>query len=197
MKVLIFADIHNDLKALERVMAIEADYYIAAGDLVTMGRGLDRCGEVMRPRAARTWVMPGNNESAAQIESFCADFGFRNFHCASFELDGRHFAGLGYSNLTPFHTPGEYTEAELAERLEPFSTLQPLVLVSHCPPLGTAVDRAGEGKHFGSSAVRDFVVKHQPRYCFCGHIHEAEGAEARIGETLAVNVGKRGYLLEW
>ncbi len=196
MKILIFSDIHNDLNALERVMGIAADYYIAAGDLVSWGRGLDRCGEVMKPRAEKTWVMPGNNESAPQIERFCADFGFLNFHCVSFEIAGHHLAGLGYSNPTPFNTPGEYTEAELAERLEPFAALKPLVLISHCPPLGTAVDRAAEGKHFGSSAVRDFVVKHQPAYCFCGHIHEAEGAEARIGASIAVNVGKKGYLLE-
>ncbi len=196
MKILIFSDIHNDLNALERVMAIEADCYIAAGDLATMGRGLERCGEVMRPRAARTWVMPGNNESAFQIKQFCAEFGFRNFHCTSFEVAGHHLAGLGYSNLTPFNTPGEYTEAEIAERLEPFAALKPLVLISHCPPLGTAVDRAGEGKHFGSSAVRDFVAESQPRYCFCGHVHESEGVETKIGDCLAINVGKRGYLLE-
>jgi uncharacterized protein len=33
-------------------------------------------------------------------------------------------------------------------------------------------------------------------YFFCGHIHEAEGRETRIGKTKAWNVGKRGYLLE-
>ena len=33
MKLLIFSDIHSDLKALERLMETEADYYIAAGDL--------------------------------------------------------------------------------------------------------------------------------------------------------------------
>ena len=33
MKLLIFSDIHNNLKALERLMDMEADYYFAAGDL--------------------------------------------------------------------------------------------------------------------------------------------------------------------
>ena len=41
MKLLIFSDIHCDLKALERLMATEADYYFAAGDLVNWGRGLE------------------------------------------------------------------------------------------------------------------------------------------------------------
>jgi len=34
-RVLIFSDIHNDQKALGKLMETEADYYICAGDLVT------------------------------------------------------------------------------------------------------------------------------------------------------------------
>jgi Icc-related predicted phosphoesterase len=44
--------------------------------------------------------------------------------------------------------------------------------------------------------VLDFIEKSQPHYFFCGHIHEAEGVEIRIGRTIARNVGKAGYLLE-
>ena len=40
VKLLIFSDIHTDLKALERLMQMEADYYFAAGDLVNWSRGL-------------------------------------------------------------------------------------------------------------------------------------------------------------
>ncbi|MEX2261083.1 MAG: metallophosphoesterase [Bryobacteraceae bacterium] len=195
MKLLIFSDIHSDLKALERVMAIEADYYIAAGDLVNFGRGLDRCGELMRHSADRVWVMPGNNESAAQIEDFCRDFGFHNFHETSMQVDGYHIAGLGYSNPTPFGTPGEYTEAEIAARLKPFATLDPLVLICHCPPIDTPLDEA-RGGHFGSTAVREFLEQYPPVWFFCGHIHEAEGVAADLGPTRGINVGKRGYLLE-
>ena len=35
-----------------------------------------------------------------------------------------------------------------------------------------------------------------PEWFLCGHIHEAEGLEVTIGLTRAVNVGKKGYLLE-
>lgn len=36
----------------------------------------------------------------------------------------------------------------------------------------------------------------QPKYCFCGHIHEGAGSEGKVGETTVINVGKPGYLLE-
>ena len=140
--------------------------------------------------------MPGNNETADQVREFCGLHGFRYFHDAAEELAGYHIVGLGYSNPTPFDTPGEYTEDEIAERLAPFSQLSPQVLVCHAPPAGTPLDEAGPGLHFGSRAVRDYVEACRPSYCFCGHIHEGAGREIRIGPTLAVNVGKRGYLLK-
>jgi uncharacterized protein len=196
MKLLIFSDIHLDITALRKLIEIEADYYFAAGDLADWGRGLEKVGPILQPRADRVYVIPGNHESEADIARFCAQYGFHNFHGRSIDVAGHAVAGLGYSNPTPFNTPGEYTEEQLAERLSPFVGLKRLVLVCHCPPLGTKLDRAAEKRHFGSKSVRDFIERNQPEYFFCGHIHEAGGATEQIGATRAFNVGKKGYLLE-
>ncbi len=195
-RALIFSDIHNDARALEKLMEIEADYYFAAGDLVSWARGLDKMGEIMKRRAERMYVLPGNHESEKDIAAFCERYGFVNFHCATLEIEGLHVGGLGYSNPTPFNTPGEYCEPELAARLEKFALLKPLVLICHTPPLDTALDRVREGLHAGSRAVREFIEKHQPQHFFCGHIHEAEGVVIQMGPTRAQNVGKQGYVLE-
>jgi Icc-related predicted phosphoesterase len=196
VKALIFSDIHNDLRALERLMEREADYYVAAGDLVNFGRGLERCGEILSRRPDRVYVLPGNHETAAQISQFCRDFSLHDFHEQHFQWGHYHVAGLGYSNPTPFHTPGEYSEDELATKLEKFAGLTPLVLICHCPPQGTGLDEIGNGRHAGSTAVRNFVEQEQPEYFFCGHIHEAAGVSAHCGKTRAWNVGKQGYLLD-
>ncbi len=196
MKILIFSDIHNDMAALDRLMDTEADAYIAAGDLTSWGRGLDRCGEVLRRRGQRVWVLPGNHEWSEQIAKFAETYGLCDFHEKTFEAGLFHVAGLGYSNPTPFHTPGEYSEAEIKQRLQPFAAFNPLVLICHCPPLQTPLDQVRQGLHAGSRVIREFIEKHQPRYFFCGHIHEAEGVSVQMGETAAVNVGKRGHLLE-
>jgi hypothetical protein len=195
-RLLIFSDIHNDAQALQKLMDIDADYYFAAGDLVNWGRGLDELGEIMKPRADRLYVMPGNHESEQDIASFCTRFGFANFHGSSLTIGGTHVAGLGYSSPTPFNTPGEYTEEKLASRLATFADLKPLVLICHAPPLNSTLDRVHEGLHAGSRAIAEFIAKYQPRDFLCGHIHEAEGLVEQIGATRAMNVGKRGYLLE-
>jgi Icc-related predicted phosphoesterase len=196
VKLLLFSDIHNDWKTLERILAVEADYYISAGDQVTWGRGLERCGEILKTRGEKVWVLPGNHESAQQITDLCSRNGLNDFHERHFAVGRWIVAGLGYSSPTPFDTPGEYSETEIARRLEPFAPLEPLVLVCHAPPRDTALDQVHPGLHAGSTAVREFIEKRQPEYFFCGHIHEAEGVEIQMGRTRARNVGKKAYLLE-
>lgn len=196
-RLMVFSDIHADLHSLKKVMSIEADAYIAAGDLVNWGRGLDKMVEPMLAKASKTYILPGNHESATDTASFCVRHGFHDFHCTTFDLSGYHVAGLGYSSPTPFATPGEYSEGEMGERLAKFSDLKPLILICHSPPFGTDLDQIHEGLHAGSHAVREFIEKYQPAYFFCGHIHEAEGVVIQMSATRAMNVGKRGYLLEW
>jgi Icc-related predicted phosphoesterase len=195
-KLLIFSDIHNAWKSLERLLAIEADYYIAAGDQLTWSKGEDRCGEILQTRGDKVYVLPGNHESAEQIQGMCARFGLHCLHERHIQVGRWQVAGLGYSNPTPFNTPGEYSEPQITERLQRFADLEPLVLVCHAPPHGTALDQIRPGLHAGSHAVREFIDQRQPAYFFCGHIHEAEGVEVRMGKTFAKNVGRQGHLLE-
>ena len=53
------------------------------------------------------------------MKQFCERFGLVNFHGATIEAGGRTIGGLGYSTPTPFDTPGEYAEAEMAAKLKP------------------------------------------------------------------------------
>jgi Icc-related predicted phosphoesterase len=196
MRLLVFSDIHGNKSALERLMNAEADYYFAAGDLANFGRGLEKLAPVLQKRAERMYVIPGNHESEADIARMCEEFGFHNFHGQTIQIEAYTVAGLGYSNPTPFNTPGEYSEQELAARLKKFDGLNPLILICHAPPKDTKLDRAGEGQHFGSTAVRDFIVRNQPAYFYCGHIHEAAGQQDIIGRTIGWNVGTRGQVLD-
>ena len=191
-----FSDIHSDSRALERLMSIEADYYVCAGDLVNWGRQLDAMGEILQRHAERVYVIPGNHESASQIEDLCAKFGLHQFHGEYVKVGEFYLTGLGYSNPTPFDTPGEYSEEELERKLHAFDGLKPMIAVCHAPPYGTVLDRITNLKHAGSKAVREFLRREEPRYFFCGHIHEAAGASDKLGPTSAMNVGKKGYLLD-
>ena len=106
------------------------------------------------------------------------------------------WAGLGYSNITPFNTPGEYSEEEIATALTAFDGIQALYLVVHFPPFDTKLDEYAPGKHAGSAALREWVERAQPAYLFCGHIHETAGLTDRLGATQCFNVGKYGHMME-
>jgi uncharacterized protein len=196
VKLLVFSDLHSDVRALERLMSIEADYYFCAGDLVNFSRGLDAMGEILKQRGDRVYVIPGNHETAAQVTELCERFGLNDFHGKRIEIDGFHVVGLGYSNRTPFDTPGEYSEEEIDAHLHQFDGVRPMIAICHVPPYGTMLDRITNLKHAGSKSMRDFVRREQPRFFFCGHIHEAAGAQDKLGDTSAMNVGKKGYLLD-
>jgi uncharacterized protein len=196
MKVLIFSDTHGDLRSLERIVAQPADIYIAAGDLSNFGKGLDRCGEILKPLGERLLVLPGNHETHDQTKAFCNKFGFIDFHRELRNIGDSHWAGLGYSNITPFKTPGEYSETQIAEALAAFDGIAHLNLVVHFPPFDTKLDEYAPGQHAGSPALRAWVEREKPSLLFCGHIHETAGLSDRLGSTQCFNVGKQGYALE-
>src|ERR1039458_6473276 len=196
MRLLVFSDIHGKKSALERLMDIDADYYFAAGDLATWGRGLEQLAPVLQKRAERMYVIPGNHESGADIARLCEQCGFQNFQGQTIQIAGYAVAGLGYSNPTPFDTPGEYTEQELAARLEKFAGFDPLILICHAPPQDTKLDPAGEGQHFGSTAVRDFIDRHPPPSFSCAHSPEAAAPADPFGRTLGWTVAIQGKVLE-
>jgi Icc-related predicted phosphoesterase len=196
VKVLIFSDIHGDLGALARIVARSADVYICAGDLATFGKGLEKCGKALESLGEKLWVLPGNHETDDHIREFCRQFGFVDFHRRVLQTKSTPWAGLGYSNITPFQTPGEYTEEEIAQALAAFGGIAGLHLVIHVPPYGTRLDEYAPGKHGGSTALRAWVEREQPSYLFCGHIHETARLSDRLGATQCINVGKEGFTLE-
>ncbi len=77
------------------------------------------------------------------------------------------------------------------------------ILVCHQPPYGIldkvnfpGVPKGWKGKHAGSKIILNYIKKYQPKYVFCGHIHEGEGIEDKIGKTKVIQVGRKGKIIE-
>ncbi len=72
------------------------------------------------------------------------------------------------------------------------------ILLSHAPPYGYLDVNDNpktpklRGKHHGSKLVLDYIKRKQPKYCLCGHIHEAKG-RVKIGKTIVINGGLNGF----
>ena len=81
MKVLIFSDIHGDMRALEKLVAQPADIYIAAGDLSTFRQRSRPLRRSLKPLGEQVWVLPGNHESHDDNARVLPErYGFVDFH---------------------------------------------------------------------------------------------------------------------
>ncbi len=87
------------------------------------------------------YVIPGNHETEGDIAALCSLCPSTVLRGGQLKIGGTYVAGLGYSNPTPFDTPGEYSEDELSTRLAKFDGLSPLVMIAHAPPLESKLDR--------------------------------------------------------
>ena len=144
-----------------------------------------------------TFAVPGNCDPK-QILQVLEKYGV-NLHGKRERLGDATFVGLGGSNLTPFNTPFELTEAEIQEELAALTctTDANWVLITHAPPHGTKLDQIAEGTHVGSKSIRKFIEQKQPLVALCGHVHEARNTD-KLGRTLMVNPGQisKGYAAE-
>jgi len=115
---------------------------------------------------------------------------------------GLALMGVGWSAPTPFGTPSEASEDELAAWLmETHDAARALagpakadgtggrvLAVIHNAPHGSGLDALPGGQSVGSHAVRAFLDDAQPDICICGHIHEARG-ETFLGRCHTLNPG--------
>jgi Icc-related predicted phosphoesterase len=171
-------------------------------------RWVEEAERVLSPLGVECYIMAGNDDEPEIVEALDSS-GFVVNH------DGRivyireavPLVGLGPSNLTPFNSPRELPESEIAARLDRLFQQLPdpsgAVLNAHCPPFGTGLDFApeiGTDKEVisyggqprmipvGSTAVLEAIRRYQPLVGLHGHCHDSKH-RCRIGATTCVNPG--------
>jgi Icc-related predicted phosphoesterase len=164
--------------------------------------------ERLEPAGVRCFVMPGNDDEWVIDEALASDF-VVNPEGRVVDVDGMQMLSSCWTNRTPWDSPREEDERDLATRLEKLAEeLDPgrrWIFNLHCPPHGTTLDLAPKMtadlevvmvgtqplmESVGSKAVRELIERYQPLVSFHGHIHESRAIE-RIGRTLAINPGSR------
>ncbi|OGO51836.1 MAG: hypothetical protein A2V84_12315 [Chloroflexi bacterium RBG_16_70_13] len=126
-------------------------------------------------------------------------------------LDDEHvMVSMPYVNRTPWNTPREADEPEIAERIDRvaggFGDHGKVIFNFHAPPVDSTLDtcpmldastdppsqvvRGGQPVLYGagSTAIRAAIERYQPMLGLHGHIHESQAA-ARLGRTVCINPG--------
>jgi Icc-related predicted phosphoesterase len=153
----------------------------------------------------------GNDDNQEVLESVKSTEHFVNVDgkCVKLESE-QEMVNLGWSTPTPWNTPRECGEEDLAAKLTPLisqiTEQSSCIFNVHVPPFDSSLDTAPkldttvtppqpvvEGGQqvlvpVGSTVVRSVIEKTQPLLMLCGHIHEAKAA-IKIKRTTCINPG--------
>lgn len=196
MRVLVVADVHSEVQQVGRLKEYlihnqeEVGLVIVCGDLTHEGSvalaedvvsGLQELGMVI--------AVPGNMDSE-EVSGFLSVKKV-GIHKKKVEIGGYTFIGFG--GAKPINTYYRFNAGELEVRKYLNSLFEGVdsgkaVIVSHSPPSGVKIAKAGGKYDLGIDALRKVIEEKQPLACFSGHVHEAPG-EDRIGRTLCLNPG--------
>lgn len=176
----------------------------------TVARWIDYAHAKLADSPVSILNAPGNDDPFI-VDDILREKGDDRFRFVEGEVveiaPGHQMLSTGYTNHTPWNTHREYTEDEIAARIESMASQlenpSTALFNIHVPPYNSRIDTAPMLKDdlsvetsagaqltapVGSTAVRAALEKYQPLVSLHGHIHESGGA-TRIGQTLAINPG--------
>jgi len=196
VKLLVFSDIHADLRAASNLVkrSADVDVVVGAGDYGMPRQGLREMISALMQIEKPTVLVSGNCENTDDLKSVCR--GWRNAHVLHGEqaiLHGMSFYGIGGGiPITPFGSWSyDFSENEASQLLKDCPSGG--VLISHSPPKGI-LDISSDGRSLGSTAIKETITIKDPLLVICGHIHASAGQIERFGETTIINAGPQGII---
>ncbi|MCX6815739.1 MAG: metallophosphoesterase [Candidatus Aenigmarchaeota archaeon] len=139
--------------------------------------------------------VPGNHETQESADAIAKHYNVKNLDGDYIRIDDVGFFGAGGANMMLNYVSDKDLYDNLKKGYEKIKDAKKKIMVTHVPPAGTAFE-----KFFvpgsGSKAITRAIEKFQPDIHICGHIHEMEGFEEKIGKTRVISVGSRGRIID-
>ena len=196
MKILVFTDVHGNKNVIRKhkEAAKNVDLVLFSGDITFFGHNLGELLELLEDFPVPVFLIHGNHEDEDDVREYCSKLSNVRFIHKEIICFKDWFIGA-YATSGLGQTYPAFEEWANKHRDE-LLTAKPLIWLDHAPPFGTTTDDLGEDWHVGSLSLRDFIEEFSPRYVFCGHIHESFGCEDILKETIVINSGPTGRIIE-
>ena len=192
LRILAAGDLHGSLDIAKRLAKKgkreKVDLVILAGDIYGYGVGKPGILKPFKDAGQRVVFVPGNCDFDDEHEMLKRDAKSIHNYYVTYKDVG--IAGIGSPNWKL-----SLDDGDLAEIKRNFERMKPAkrILVSHLHPAGTKAELSGIP---GEEILRKAALEFKPDLLIFAHIHETEGIEDKIGRTRAVQVGRRGKILE-
>jgi uncharacterized protein len=203
MKLLIFTDTHGDMRALKTLIkkSRDVDAVICAGDMSIFERNLKDIIIQFRKFKKPVFVIPGNHEGNESLSEVCSDEEtIFNVHKAAIGMDNLLVVGHGgggfVENSPEFRSISEMLGKQIQKHRKEYKSAIS-VLLTHQPPYNTKLDTIYEGMKTGNKDYRKFIRRFNPNLVVCGHIHETFGKKETLKNTLMMNPGPEGKIIEF
>ncbi|MBU1199211.1 MAG: metallophosphoesterase family protein [Nanoarchaeota archaeon] len=194
MIILAFVDTHGDVNALKKLKkkSAKADLVICAGDMTIFEGHMSKMLKEIDSFNKPVLVLHGNHESEERLREACKKHNnLIYFHKDFYEKENILFVGYGGGGFAL--TDKEFEK--FAEKIIKKKEGKKLVMVFHGPPYGNKTDMI-LGEHAGNKSYTKFIKEEKPMIVICGHLHENDGAQDKIGKTIVINAGHQGKLIE-
>lgn len=210
MRILVVSDIHGSHKALERLekLAKKADLIIITGDFTILSNHIEHIMKQFNSLKKKALIITGNHENSNKVKILCDKFSnlyfmnnkifqINNLLIYGYSTNGFSFKDIHFERDShKFVVAIKKAERKIRNNKNKQSHQQiKTIFISHAPPFGTKADKIMD-EHCGNKSVRDFCIKHDINYCFCGHIHEGAHTVDKLKKTIVVNPGPYGMVFE-
>ena len=197
MKILALSDVHGDRsfirKMAEKGFQEKVDLVLLAGDILGHDGKMEGLIGPFKDKGLEVAIMPGNHEGMAEIGFLAEKYGAKDLHGYVLKKGDVGIFGCGYGDIGIHQLEEEDFFKTLKKGHNLVKDFKKRVMVTHVQPSESIL---GLGMFPGSSGVRKAIDEFQPDVHICGHIHETQGIEEKIGKTRVINVGKSGKIIE-
>jgi len=194
MKILTFVDVHEDMKALGSIIKKSKDVslLVCAGDLTVFEQNMDLMLSMLNKIGKPVLMIHGNHETSTNLRKSCSLFkNIIYLHKKSYEIGDYLFLGHGGGGFS-MHNPKFEKIAKVFSRK--ITNEKKVVFISHEPPYKTKLDYIAKG-HTGSKPLRKFIKENNLKLVICGHLHENKNKIDKISNTLIINPGPYGKII--
>jgi len=197
MKLLVFSDVHSQRKyidiLIEKAKKENPDFLVCAGDLADWGKNFIEIVKEFDSLKIPMILIPGNHdedeEDVKKISKETKNIIY--LHSSSYELNDLIFFGYGGGGFSKVDEKFE----RIVEKFKKTINDRKVVLVTHAPVYGTKTDYIPGNAHVGNKSILKVVKDINPLLVVCGHIHESAGNIDQIGNTILINPGPIGKII--
>jgi Icc-related predicted phosphoesterase len=198
MRIFATSDIHGDTRWIEKLAQKaeqeKVDLVLLCGDLTLDETMTSNIVGPFRKRNLKVALIPGNHESAATTQFLAEMYKAYNLHGYSLKIGDVGFFGAGHANVGPHMIDDEELFALLKKGHDMVKDAKTKVMLTHVHAENSLAEKMSLFP--GSAAVRKAIETFKPDLHLCGHVHECEGIEEKVGKTTCVNLGKKGKIIE-